>query len=165
MEKKDITSHLARRLIWCLLVEVMISILISLEWGKLPKCKVQRVNKFSGLCQTPPPLLRAQFCTVCCNTVDHMQSSGGRPQKLVRVFDGLWHLLRHGSCLWWLCGWASCAPSERMKTFRPMWECPGPFPGRSCTTELSKSDKKHYPTSAGSVPYLPSPSHGSNPSL
>lgn len=63
------------------------------------------------------------FCNqpFCCNTLDHAQSSGGMPQKLVwGDFRGLWYLLNHDSCLWHEC---------------PMWTWP--FWGRtgSCKNE------------------------------
>lgn len=68
----------------------MVSILISWEWGKPLKYKIQWVSKHSGLSDTPS-LTGGHFYTVWCNTVDHVQSSGGRPQKLVRGNSrGLW---------------------------------------------------------------------------
>lgn len=69
------------------------------------------------------------------------QTSGGRAQKWVwgclGVFGGLWHLLRHGSCLSRQDGWASGAPSERMKTPRLCvnGHIPINLPGGSFTPE------------------------------
>lgn len=121
------------------------------------------------------PTLEGEFYSVWCSTVDplqyvdHGQSSGGRPQKLVwgtlEVFNGSWHLVRCDSYLWWQYNWASYATSEGRNTFRPT----GGEEGVLKWSQLCKGgywhDKKHYPALAGSASYLPSPLFGSNTSL
>lgn len=61
-------------------------------------------------------LLREEFYNVSCNSVDQVQSSGGRLKKWV------WGQ-RHNPCLSCQCSWASSALTEGINTLKSRCEC------------------------------------------
>lgn len=76
------------------------------------------------------------------NTVDHLQSllEGLRNWSGVRVLDGLWHLLRHDSCLPSQHSWATYSSPEGKNTSRlivNIWH----FPHRRKFSHLSQLSK------------------------
>lgn len=125
------------------------------DWGSPTKYKVQWINMHSGSGGKAkiPPLLW-EFHSVWCNSVDHAQSSGGWPRyesgDTLGVFDGLWSLLRHDTCLLDLHSWSSLVLSEemnRMNTFsftcEGVMHSPEGREGGHCHIGI----KKKYPTS------------------
>lgn len=90
-----------------------VTILIHQGLGEIPETQSSMGSAPSGG-NAQVLLLREEFYSASCNSVDHVQSSGGRLKKWV------WGQ-RHNPCLSCQCSWASSALTEGMNRLRHKW--------------------------------------------